>query len=175
MVDNSNNKKPDPQFEELGWQGWQDFKLKFEEIKKDYDQYGDIVLEKRLGESINIYKDAFASEIFIHEIYEIWKERYQYVANTLGEMISFFEKYYKNGFNGFFKSLFPETSTIGKGSNFSLSEKLYNYIVQEARKNYEKTILVLKGSDLYKFSLEENEGYYRYKIKMARVQIIKID
>ena len=41
--DNTNKMLPDPQFEELGWQGWSDFKKELVSIFRDYKEYGDIV------------------------------------------------------------------------------------------------------------------------------------
>lgn len=181
MVDN-NNKIPDPQFEELGWRGWPDFKSKFEEIRRDYDQYGEIVLEKKLGESKDIYRDAFVNNtdfVFIKEIYKIWRERYHYVADTLADIISFYEKYKSTGF---FKNNFlcSEELQIAKEATFSLTQELYDYIVREAKKVYalEKSIFVLEGgSNLYKFTLHITDGpvSWKYDIKMEKVNIVKID
>lgn len=179
MSDSSNNIIPDLWFEELGWKGWDEFKARFEEIKKDYDEYGDIVLEKKLGESKDIYKDAFSKKDdldFIREIYEIWKDRYHHVAKTFDDIISYYEEYYKKGF--FIKnSLESEYLKSGKDSNISLQDAFYHQIVKEASQTYEKTVLVLKGSNLYEFVLENKGigGEYKYDIKMKKRHIIKID
>lgn len=171
MLDNVNKMPPDPQFEKLGWQGWRYFKEKLYSIYRDYKEYGDIVLEKKLGESIEIYRAAFESKIFENAIYEIWKERYHYVADTLDDIILFYEKYDKNGF---FKNnyLLTEKSEAGSEATFSLSEELYEYIVHEALKDYEKQILVLKEGKLYKITLGPKE--YKYNIKMGEVKVIKL-
>lgn len=86
-----NNKILDPEFESLGLRGWHDFRKVFRDIMTDYSKYGDIVLEKQLGKSIEIYKDAFTSPNFINEIRKIWRERYHYVANNFDELITLYE------------------------------------------------------------------------------------
>lgn len=178
MKDNVNKMLPDPQFEKLGWQGWNYFKSAFEEIKKDYDKYGDVVLEKCLGESIDIYKDAFSSEKdFIGEIRKIWKERYHYVADTLDDIISLYEKHYENGF--FRNDFLGPDAFLGSGNDktFALTASLYYYIEKKALEHYEKRILVIKGSNLYKFTLEETNGGggYNHIIKMEKIKVIKLD
>ena len=168
MSDNNINKMPpDPQFEKLGWQGWHYFKEKLVSIFRDYKEYGDIVLEKKLGESIEIYRPAFESERFVDAIFEIWKERYQYVVKSLSDWISRYDILGN-------KYLSPDIFMIAKEQNFSLSPDLYDYIVRIVKKHGADKVVVLKENNVYKFSLERRDDEY-YEIKLVKLDVIEVE
>ena len=178
MTDNRNNKMPpDPQFEELGWRGWLYFKQTFEEIKQHYDQYGDIVLKKRLGESIAIYKDAFSSENdFIGEIRKIWEERYHCVASTFEELISF----YKTNRCAYF---LPDTDKTNFGGEekgaaraFAISMDLYSLIMSKYRAyNKDGVLLLVKDNEVYEMTRDGSANTTYYRIKIRNIKAITID
>ena len=166
-----NNKVPDPEFESIGLQSdWHYFIEVFRDIKKDYSKYGDIVLEKRLGNSIDIYKDAFTSEDFLKAIRNIWKERYHYVANNFDELITLYEWANKENIfwdgEGLLPDLFPHKpgETDGRDQVFSLARELYYSIVEKFRDR----VFVLKGTKLYELTLnkrKDTDSFYRIKIE----------
>lgn len=165
--DNTNKMLPDPQFEELGWQGWSDFKKELVSIFRDYKEYGDIVLEKKLGESIEIYRLAFESERFVDSIYEIWKERYQYVVKSLSDWISRYDVLGD-------KYISPDILMIAKEKNFSLSADLYDYIERIVKQHGADNVVILKENNVYKFSLKRKDGFY-YEIKLVKLDVIEVE
>ena len=169
MLDNTNKMLADPKFEELGWQGWRPFKDKFVSIYRDYKDYGDIVLEKKLGESMEVYRHAFESENFIETMFEIWSERYHYVIKDLSELISLYEQ-------GSLKNTYLtiESSNAGKEQSFSISTELYDYIERTAEKHGVDKLVVLKEKNVYKFYLKRVDGFH-YKIKLEKLDAIEIE
>lgn len=171
------NKIPDPEFKSLGLQGWHDFKKEFIDIKMDYNKYGDIVLEKRLGNSIEIYKEAFTSESFIHEIRKIWTERYHYVADNFDKLITLYEWANKEDIiwdaRGLLPNLCPHNpgETDGRDQIFALSEELYCSIVQKFR----KILFVLKGTKLYQLTLyKRSDTDWFYRTRIEEVDFIEV-
>ena len=181
MVDNSNKMPPDPQFEKLGLKGWRCFRETLLAIKKHYNLYGDIVLEKQLGESIDIYKDAFKSANFEDAIRKIWEERYHYIAGTLAELISLYEKAFEEGIE--WDYLLPESTsykdgeTRGNDKTFSLSKKLYVDIVSIAYEN-DKKFIVVKDNNAYELSFTDNPRNSSdtfNKINMKKINVIAVE
>lgn len=172
------NKIPDPEFEKTGFRGWHCFKRAFEDIKQDYDLYGDIVLEKRLGKSIEIYKAAFTSENFFKAIRDIWEKRYHYVIAGLDELITWYERAKENKIC--WEDLLPESNsslkageTKGMDQVFALSAVLYNCILKNAN---DDRLVLLHGKKVYELTVKEKverESYRRIRVK--KIDVIEVE
>ena len=140
---------------------------------RDYDLYGDIVLEKRLGESIDIYKEAFTSEDFLGEIRKIWRERYHYVASTYKELITLYEMSIEKGLT--FKDILPETKeyayqgeTRGTEQTFAVSLELYRLLSRSSD-------FLLNGENVYQISFRtEKVNCTYYGFEMRKIDIIRV-
>ncbi len=183
------NREPDPKFEQIGWNSW--FYLKFDliQIKKDFDLYGDgnseIFLKKKLGESYDIYKDAFPADLssgaFEKAIRKIWESRYHIVVKDLKELLFIYKIAVKEGFS--MQELLPESKsykegeTRGNDASIALSKELYLCIVNETLyKGKNKIYILNKDNDVFKITYESADGFNTYgKTSIKLIETIKIN